>query len=220
MKIYHSLFFGTGGVLLSFAAAVGLTPAWAGPSASRPAPASSGAAHLGWTANPALVARLAPEVKISVPGIGTYGIRPPRGFALKQINMTAFKGSGLIYLWTGPMQPDHTAANFTVDIGRDDSGMMPGMTSISFVQLEMSAMTRTHRNAKVSAIQQGSIHGLPFARAAWTGVGPRTGKMFQGIFYGRFVTPLEVMIEAKDESPASKVSMPLFNAAALTLRKL
>ena len=173
-----------------------------------------------WTAPPALAAQLGPEVKISVPSIGTYGIRPPRGFTLRRINMTAVAGGSLIYMWTGPMQPDRTAANFLVTIGKDNSGMMPGMTSTSFVQLEMSSATRTHQNAQVSAIQQGTIHGLPFARASWKGMGPRTGKMFAGIFYGQFVRPLAIMIVAKDETPSSKTTLPLFNAAALTLHKL
>ena len=172
-----------------------------------------------WTANPALVAKLGPELKITAPGTGTYGIRPPRGFVLHQVNMMAMAGGGMIYMWMGPMQPDNTQANFTVTIGKDNSGMMPGMTSASFVRLEMSAVTMSHKNSQVSAMQQGTIHGLPFARSSWKGIGPRTGKMFQGIFYGEFVRPLDIMIVAKDEAPFSKSSMPLFNAAALTLHK-
>ena len=190
------------------------TAAGAGPPKTRAAHASSA-----WTANPALVAQLGPEVKINAAGLGTYGIRPPRGFTLRQINMMAIAGAGLIYVWTGPRQPDGTSANFTVMVGKDNSGMMAGLTSNAFVQLEMSAMTRSHTNTHVSKVQQGTIHGLPFTRASWQGVGQRTGKTFQGIFYGRFVRPLNVMVEAKDEAPSSKTSIPLFNAAALTLHK-
>lgn len=81
-------------------------------------------------------------------------------------------------------------------------------------------MTMTHQNTVTSPIQTGMLHGIRFARASWSGVGPRTGKMFAGIFYGWLVTPNNVLVQAKDESPASKATMPLFNAAALTLHKL
>lgn len=139
-KMKQKSVLGTGLALLLMTAGV-----WAGPPRAHLARASSA-----WTVNPALVAQLGPEVKLSAPGVGTYGIRPPRGFTLRQINMTAIAGAGMIYMWMGPMQADKTAANFTVTLGNDNSGMMPGMTSASFMRLEMSSMTRTHLNAQVS----------------------------------------------------------------------
>lgn len=200
-----SIMGGTLAAVVAFTSIVLTSPAaWAG------APASSS-----WTASPALTAQLGPEVKL-----GGYGIHPPRGFTMRQVNMTAIRGGGVSYSWFGPVQADKTAANFTLLVGSDHSGMMPGMTTTSFLQLEMSSMTMTHRNATASPVQQGTIHGISMARAFWHGIGPRTGKMFNGFFYGQLVGGNMIIIEAKDESPSSKTTMPLFNAAALTLRKL
>lgn len=93
-RTFTSCVFTVGGLLSAAAAA------WSGPP-SHHAPTSHHPIPTAWIANPSLVAQLGLEVKI-----GGWGIRPPRGYTLKQINMTAIAGGGLINYWMGPMRAD------------------------------------------------------------------------------------------------------------------
>jgi len=40
-----------------------------------------------------------------------------------------------------------------------------------------------HRNLVQSPVATGTVGGLPFARGAWSGIGQRTGKAFEGIVH-------------------------------------
>ncbi len=172
-----------------------------------------------WTASPALTAQLGPAQQVGGP-LGLYSIQPPAGFTLRGTDMEAADGKSLIYTWTGPAAADGTAPQFVVMLGGDGGMLTSHLTSAQDVQLGMRAMSRDHLNMKTSLIQSGTINRLPFSRGYWKGTGARTGRRFHGLMYCQISAPNMIVISGKDSEPSSRSSLPLFDAAALTLRKL
>lgn len=172
-----------------------------------------------WTASLALTAQLGPAQQVGGP-LGLYTIQPPAGFTLRGMNMEAADGKSLIYTWTGPATTDGTAPQFVVMLGGDGGMMTSHLTSAQDVQLGLRAMRRDHLSMTTSLIQSGTINGLPFSRGYWKGIGARTGLRFHGLMYCQISAPNMIVISGKDSEPSSRSSLPLFDAAALTLRKL
>jgi hypothetical protein len=172
-----------------------------------------------WTPDAGLTARLDPEHQVGeAPGL--YALRPPPGFALRAGTMDAADGKSLIYGWAGPAAPDGTAPQFQVMLGDDGGRMTSRLTSAQDVQLGLMSFRRSHLNFTSSPVQSGLVNGMPFARAYWKGIGARTGRRFHGMVYCQVDSPHMIMISGKDSEPSSRSSLPLFDAAALTLHKM
>ncbi len=172
-----------------------------------------------WSEDPALMAQLGPEQEIKGP-LGSYGLRPPAGYTLRQGSMQANDGTGTVYVWSGPAAADGTTPQFEIMIAGDRGNMTSRMTSAGYAEVGLLAMNRQHKQLVHSPIQSGSIHGLPFSRGYWRGLGNRTGRHFHGLIYSEIAAPNMIVISGKDSEPGSRASLPLFNAAALSLHKL
>ncbi len=172
-----------------------------------------------WSADPAVTAQLGPEQQISGPQ-GRYSVRPPAGYTLRQASMQANDGTGMVYVWAGPAAADGTFPQFEVMLGGDGGAMTSRLTSAQYTTVGMMSANREHRQIVRSPIQSGSIHGLPFARGYWRGLGNRTGRHFHGMVYTEVAAPNLIMMSGKDSEPGSRASLPLFDAAALSLHKL
>jgi len=172
-----------------------------------------------WTADPSLTAQLGSAQQVGGP-LGLYSIQPPAGFTLRGTDMEAADGKSLIYTWTGPATADGTAPQFVVMLGGDGGMMTSHLTSAQDVQLGLQSLRRSHSNMTTSLIQSGLINGLPFSRGYWKGIGARTGRRFHGMIYCQITSPNMIVISGKDSEPSSRATLPLFDAAALTLRKL
>ena len=177
------------------------------------------AGHQGrWTPSGSLTAQLGPEQQIGGPN-GQYALQPPAGYTLRQVSMQATDGTSQIYAWNGPQAADGTAPQFVVILGGGPAMMAP-LTSSQYVQMGLMSARRDHVDLKASPVQSGSVHGLPFSRAYWKGAGARTGRRFHGMVYCLIAAPNMIMISGKDSEPASRSTLPLFDAAALTLHKI
>jgi len=77
-----------------------------------------------------------------------------------------------------------------------------------------------HRNLVQSPVATGTVGGLPFARGAWSGIGQRTGKAFEGIVHISVTPSRYIEIQSHDAAPYSRSTLPLLRASTLTFRKL
>lgn len=170
-----------------------------------------------WTASSTLTAQLAPPFQVAGP-LGYYTLQPPAGYAMHVAKMNAADGQSVIYTWTGPMTPEGTAPQFVLSFGSDGGMMTSRLSSAQDVAIGLRSVQRDHAQVVGSPVQSGSINGLAFSRGYWKGVGARTGRRFHGLIYCQIASPNMINMYAKDSEPSSRSTLPLFDAAALSLR--
>lgn len=165
-------------------------------------------------ADPAFAARLGPEVAVA-----GYAIRPPAGYTLTQQPQVTLDGTGTVSLWRGPVRPDGTAPDIQVLISQDDGRMATRWTSAQAAQDLLDRMGENHTHLVLSPVAAGLVNGLSFRRGAWSGVGQRTGKTYEGIAYVLVTPSRYIEIQSHDAAPYSRSTLPLLRASTLTFRK-
>lgn len=168
-----------------------------------------------WASPARLAGQLGPEQQI-----GGYGIRPPAGYTLESLSLNAPDGSGSRCIWTGPMGAGGVTPYLQIDVGADDGGASSRVSSDDGVRIGLGAAAQNHSGMVYSALEHGTVNGLSFSRGYWKGYGQKTGKRFHGLVYARIASPSVITILGRDDEPSYRESVPLLEAAALTLRKL
>ena len=170
-----------------------------------------------WIASPVQAAQLAPPFQVAGP-LGFYTVQPPSGYTLRLAKMDAADGKSVIYTWTGPQTEDNTAPQFVLSFGSDGGRMTSHLSSDQDVALGLRSVQRDHTRVVSAPVQSGVLNGLAFSRGYWKGMGLRTGHRFHGLIYCQVASPNMINIYAKDSEPSSRTTLPLLNAAALSLR--
>lgn len=170
-----------------------------------------------WTLSPALAAQLAPPFQVAGP-LGYYTVQPPAGYTLSLAKMDAADGNSVIYTWTGPMNSSGTAPVFILSLGSDGGMLTSHLSSAQDVALGLRSVQRDHTQVVRAPVQSGSLNGMAFSRGYWKGIGTRTGRQFHGLVYCQVAAPNIINIYGKDSEPSSRSTLPVFDAAALSLR--
>lgn len=168
-----------------------------------------------WVSAPALSGQLGPEEQVN-----GFGIQPPAGYTLESRSLSARDGSGTRYIWTGLAHADGVTPYLQVDVGADNGNVSSGLSSDDGAKVGFQAAAQNHTGITYSPLEHGTINGLSFSRGYWKGAGQLTGKRFHGLVYARIASPSIVTILGRDEEPFHHKSLPLLEAAALTVRKL
>jgi len=176
---------------------------------------SAAAVPKGWGADPTQASHLGPEIRLN-----GYAINPPAGYALTQGQIKALDGLASVYVWNGPGRADGTAPQLMITIGMGGGPNSPQMTSAQVVGMSLASMVASHSRAKQSPVESGPLAGIGFSRGYWKGIGPRTGKEFHGVIYAATAPPQIIEAVGKDTTPYNSATLPLMEAAILTLRKL
>ena len=107
---------------------------------------------------------------------------------------------------------------FVLSFGSDGGAITSHLSSAQDVAIGLRSMQRDHMNVVSAPVQSGSLNGLAFSRGYWKGTGVRTGRRFHGLVYCQIASPNMINISAKDSEPSSRSSLPMLDAAALSLR--
>ena len=125
--------------------------------------------------------------------------------------------------WTGPKHPKDPKgqrAQMNLVIGNDGGKMTSKMTSVQATQMYLGTVGSQYTKFQPTAIQSGSIGGMEYARAYWTGTDKQTHKVFHGAVYATSSAPDLIQATLKDTQPFDKKSIPVLEASLQTFRKL
>ena len=176
----------------------------AGASALPPAP----------SVDPAFEQRLAPDTNLH-----GYAIRPPAGYTCKQTEDASLSGNHTVDYWRGAARPDGTAPDLEVQVTNDDGRLAASATPKQLMQNYLSGVMRNQTQFKASEMTPCTLGSQTFLKVAWSGVGMKTGRHFQGVVYIGSWTGTYVSIFAHDALPDAQTTLPMLDAAARTFRK-
>jgi hypothetical protein len=170
-----------------------------------------------WSIDEALLAQLGEEQPVD-----NYAIRLPPGYA--PLNQPA-PGPIRAFAFEMPLRDDRTAADFAL-ILQTLTGEQAGAKSFEEHFNEVvEAVKRKRDDWSPAPPETGQIDGRPFLRLHWTGTGRPVarkaldGRKMQGFIYFSIVGQNAIIMLAQDVEPEAENTLPLLEAAALTLQK-
>jgi hypothetical protein len=146
---------------------------------------------------------------------GDYTLRPPAGYTLhKQPGPDGAVG----YAWVADARADNTRDYIMVALMQvPKSDEKRPLDNLLQSVLNGIAMRRT--NFKASNFEYGTLDGIPFARAHWSGAVSDSGLKMHGFAYVALDGHTLIDIASQDVDPYAKTTLPLTEASAQTLRK-
>lgn len=164
-----------------------------------------------WIPDPARVNQLAPEIKI----LG-YGLRPLQGY-----QQQPFPGgkvpNGQMVIFSGPQHPEGTKPVLLLLVATLPPQEQQLSVEQSLDQFYQAFQTE-YRNFTRTAPERGQVNGLMAVRSRWSGRSLRAGSQ-QGFGYMFRDGPKMVQILFQDSDKYYPTSMPMAEAAVLTMRK-
>lgn len=174
------------------------------------APLAQGPAVLpAWKANAALTKQLGPAFDL-----GSYTVRPPRGYELAEQKHSPLHA----YMWRGEVRQDGTAPGFVALI------MTPPTRDAKVPPLEqmleayLRGERRNRADAKSSKPERGRVGELTLLRAYVSGIDTVHGYTVHGFAYVFSDGKAGYTLAGQDIEPYSAKTLPLLEAAALSLR--
>lgn len=149
-----------------------------------------------------------------------FEIRPPVDFRF--IRYVAEANS---YYWIGPVRDDETYAQLIVmftDLAEDDADKPLAV----LLQQTLSSIRERRSNWLQTAIEEGRVNGMPFARATWSGVVTSaareglSGRTMHGVVYLTVHERTTIQVMCQDVGPGHADSLRLGELAALTFQVL
>jgi len=161
-----------------------------------------------WTADPALVKQLAGPV-----AIGPYRVRPPKGYVRQTVPV---RPGAQVFAWQGPLRLDGTRPTFMVMILTPPNGEKPSLDIAS--RKLLGGIERRRTGWSASNPEKGSVGGILFLRARWSGADSETGIRMIGLSYAGVDRGSVVHITSQDIE-AHPDAVRLAEAAARTLAR-
>lgn len=180
--------------------------------AAKPAPHPKSADAGVWTPDPKLLSQLEPEQ-----AFGPYQMRIPAGYTVKNFDVPATGAKVAGFLLTGPVRPDHTAPQMRVIV----MVAQPGYVTRSVDKLlKMDDVLDATPGLVKSPTEDGQGSGLQLSRQYFKYPSEvHAGRRMHGFFYATTDSRSDARMEAVDAEPDSATTLPLLEAAALTLHK-
>ena len=132
----------------------------------------------------------------------------------------------LIEIRPSPASREHTGLRVKLESGEVRCHQQAGAKSFEEHFNEVvEAVKRKRDDWSAAPPERGQIDGRPFFRLHWTGTGRPVarkdlgGRKMQGFIYFSIVGQNAIIMLAQDVEPEAENTLPLLEAAALTLRK-
>ncbi len=167
-----------------------------------------------WRLNPEYEDRLADYADV-----GGYEIRPPKGYTPSQRDVKDSELEARGVAWTTPPRPSGTAPLLMVVVSQH-----PG-AELTTAQERVFKYLRNMGKSKVgwsqTRVETGTINGIKFAHARWSGIhnqpnSPLDGKQLEGFVYFTKTETGFIQISSQD---VESESLTLAEAAAMTFRR-
>jgi hypothetical protein len=166
------------------------------------------------TPNPELLSQLNEEVQFS-----GYGVRPPKGYTLKQLPspLPSQKSSGIG--WVGQPRMDGTSPSFMFLVMSIPPGERLPTGVSAFVEF-LASIRKRRTDWTTTPPEPCEIGGLRFLRAEWRGKNMDSGMPMRGFLYVAFDGRTVIQLSSQDPEPYDHSSLPIAEAAVSTFRKL
>lgn len=170
-----------------------------------------------WSADQKLLEKLGDEQ-----AVGDYRIRIPQGY---NPSNPAAAGPTRAFLWELPLRDDRTAADFSLILQALPAEVVAGKKLEDHFQDVVEAVKCKRDDWSATPPEYGQIDGRTFIRLHWTGIGKPvsrkalSGRKMQGFIYVSVEQQNAIIMVSQDVEPDAETTMPLLEAAALTLRK-
>jgi hypothetical protein len=165
-----------------------------------------------WKPAPALLSRLdAPFT------VGRFELRPPKGYVLqRQTGPAQTQALG----WVGPARDNGVRPYLMlgiVTVPATEAGKHSVEQSLDkFLQ---SIQKSRGQDWKRNATEHGTVNGLPFVRARWSGSLPKSPFKVHGFNYVTLVKGQVIQLSSQDVEPDQREPLALAEAAALTFKR-
>jgi len=176
------------------------------------APGGQGrAAASAWHPKPALKKQLAAPALVE-----GYQIQPPRGYRLVT---QAGPGGSVAHVWVGPPHANKVRPYLMVVLLTPPPAEAHKYSLNQILAKMLGGIRRQRGTWSQTLIEHGTVNGLKFARAYWSGTDAPTGLKMHGFGYVAQDGPQFAYLSSQDVEPYDKTALPLAEAAALTFRK-
>ena len=166
-----------------------------------------------WEPDAAVLGELDPEVDAA-----QYHLRVPRGYAQDQSFQMPPPYKAII--WRMPRRSDGSVATLMlVEEPGPPGGALTKELSRNVADKFLGGLRLTIQRVKEDEFARGRIHGFDSILIRWTGNAATPGPVVHGASYLTLIGQKLVSITASDFEPHHQATMPLGEAAALTLRK-
>lgn len=164
-----------------------------------------------WKANAALLSKLGAEFTID-----GYAIRPPRGYKMVSQKSGVMQAN----LWKGDVRDNGTAPGLVLLVSTPPPGEKKLPTIEQALDMYLADIERNRKEWQRTKAERGTVNGLTFVRARWSGTDLQRGFPVNGFGYVFTDGKAYYTIGGQDIRPNGVTTLPLLEAAALTFRKV
>jgi len=173
---------------------------------------SRGQALPSWEPDPAVLGKLGPEIDAA-----TYHLRLPQGYI--QDNSIKMPAPYKNFTWRTPPRPDGSAATLTLVAEPGPPGdALTEVVSRQVADKLLGGLRLGLQQVKEVEFVRGRIQGVDSVLIRWTGFGPVLARVMHGATYVTLINHTLVSVSATDFEPHHATTIPVGEAAALTLR--
>ena len=164
-----------------------------------------------WLPAEALLSKLSDETPIE-----GYRLRIPRGYTLQT---QAGPPGAIAHAWVGPARADGTRPYVMLSIGSPPLVEATRYTLRQALAKALASVEQRRKDWKQSDPEEGTIDGLKFMRAYWTGAEAQTGRQMPGFNYAAIDRERVIYLASQDLPPHHKEALQLAEAAVLTFKR-
>lgn len=178
----------------------------------RPPSVSSGAASLGWKPDAKLLSQLQPETQF-----GAFSMRLPAGYTVEKHDMGDPTTQVSGWLAQGPQRADGLFPVIFVLVGVAAPGFRTGSAD---GLLDGNAMINEKPGLVKSGFEDGEVNGVQMVQQYFKyPIRPGSSRLFHGFHYATTDGQTDAIVAGMDVEPDNTTTLPLAEAAALTLHK-
>jgi hypothetical protein len=146
--------------------------------------------------------------------IDNYQFRPPKGYP--SVSGKTLAPGSKIFGWGGTLRPDQTAPMITVMVVKPMPVQKPPE---QLMQDFLNGIKQRRQDWQQSTFERGSVNGLTFLRARWSGTEPTKRWKMHGLMYVAQDGTTLIEISTQDVEPNDKEALKISEAAALTFKR-
>jgi len=146
--------------------------------------------------------------------IDNYQIRPPKEYP--RVPGQTLPPVTKIFGWGGTLRPDQTAPMITVMVVKPIPVKKPPE---QLMQDVLNSIKQRRQDWQQSTFERGTINGLTFLRARWSGTEPNKRWKMHGLVYMALDGTTLIEISTQDVEPNDKEALQVSEAAALTFKR-
>lgn len=165
-----------------------------------------------WQPDKTLLNRLAAPVVV-----GGYELRPPLGYRLQR---QSAPDQGQVLAWVGPARVDGVRPYLMLGIINVPTGEANKYTLEQALDKLLGSIQRLRKQDwQRTRAERGTINGLTFVRASWSGTASGMPFKMHGFSYVTQVGNQVIQLSSQDVEPHDKAALALAQTAALTFKR-